>query len=230
MSNAATAEKDLQSPAQDAQAPAKVAVMDLLPGQGPRADSPLAHADLATLAKKGAQQGGVCLQELKLLGHLVLRGSTENKEFVAGAEKALGVALPGPLQSAESGEMSIRWISPDEWLIIVPGPNAFQLERELREAMGSAHCAVVNVSGGQTVLSISGANARDVLQKSTPYDVHDRNFPVGKAVTTVFAKSQAVIRRTGNESWELVIRRSFADYLWLWLQDSSQEFGLVVKD
>ncbi len=61
-------------------------------------------------------------------------------------------------------------------------------------------------------------------------DVHDRNFPVGKVVTTVFAKTQAVIRRTGDKNWELVVRRSFADYTWLWLQDACKEYGLVVKD
>ncbi|MBY4678756.1 sarcosine oxidase subunit gamma [Marinobacterium arenosum] len=205
-----------------------VAVMNQVPQSGPRAESPLHHADLPTIARKGPQQGGVYLEELKLLGHLVLRGSTDNQAFMAGAEKVLGVALPGSLQSAEKGELSVRWLAPDEWLVIVPGARAFDLERELRAAM-SGHYAIVNVSGGQTVLSLSGPKARDVLMKTTPYDVHDRNFPVGKVVTSVFAKTQAVIRRTGEQSWELVIRRSFADYAWLWLQDASAEYGLVVR-
>jgi len=38
-----------------------------------------------------------------------------------------------------------------------------------------------------------------------------------------------VIRRTGEQQWELVIRRSFADYVWLWLQDACAEYGLVVR-
>ncbi len=224
MSDLSTAEKVAP---EVVDAPA-VAVMNLLPGAEPRAESPLHHADLATVAAEGPTQGGVCLQEQKLLGHLVLRGSSDNTLFMTGAEQALGVALPGPLQSAERGELSVRWISPDEWLVVVPGARAFALERELRSAMGG-HYAIVNVSGGQTVLSLSGPDARRVLQKSSPYDVHDRNFPVGKVVTTVFAKTQAVIRRTGEESWELVVRRSFADYVWLWLQDACAEYGLVVK-
>lgn len=206
----------------------KVALMDQLAGPGPRAESPLHHADLATVAKKGPKDGGVTLQEHKLLGHLVIRGSVDNQAFLAGAREVLGVDLPGPLGSVEQGSTSVRWISPDEWLVIVPGEAAFELENRLREAMGG-HYAIVNVSGGQTVLELSGPDARKVLKKSTPYDVHDRNFPVGKVVTSVFAKTQAVIRRTGDERWELVIRRSFADYAWLWLQDASAEYGLVVK-
>lgn len=218
-----------EKPAVAAEPTATVAVMNQLPTGTPRAESPLYHADLASIARKGAKQGGVTIQELKLLGHLVIRGKVEDAAFMAAAEKVMGVALPGPLQTSINGNLSIRWISPDEWLVVVPGDRAFDLENELRAEM-TGHFAIVNASGGQTVLSLSGANARDVLMKSTPYDVHDRNFPVGKVVTTVFAKSQAVISRTGEQSWELVIRRSFADYLWLWLQDASAEFGLVVKD
>ncbi|MEH6825628.1 MAG: sarcosine oxidase subunit gamma family protein [Motiliproteus sp.] len=206
-----------------------VAVMDLLAGAEPRAESPLHRADLKTIAHRGPKQGGVCLQELKLLGHLVLRGQRDDSDFMSAAENVLGVALPGPLQSAERGELSVRWISPDEWLVVVPGEQAFALESQLHARM-TGHYAVVNVSGAQTILSLSGQDARKVLQKSTPYDVHERNFPVGKAVTSVFAKTQAVIRRTGEESWELVIRRSFADYAWLWLQGACAEYGLVVKD
>ncbi|WP_084332615.1 sarcosine oxidase subunit gamma [Marinobacterium jannaschii] len=214
--------------APEKEAAVKVAVMNQLPGQEPRAESPLHHADLETVAKKGPKQGGVYLQELKLLGHLVLRGSVDNAEFMSGAEKVLGVALPSALQSAEAGDLSVRWISPDEWLVIVPGAKAFKLERELRDAMGG-HFAIVNVSGGQTVLTLSGPNAEEVLKKTTPYDVHPSNFPVGKVITSTFSKTQAVIRRTGDESFELVIRRSFADYAWLWLQDACAEYGLVVR-
>ena len=38
-----------------------------------------------------------------------------------------------------------------------------------------------------------------------------------------------VIRRTGEEVWELVVRRSFADYIWLWLQDAGAEYGLAIE-
>jgi sarcosine oxidase subunit gamma len=208
-----------------------VSVMDQLPqttaSEDIRVESPLHHVDFESVASEGAGKSGVVLQELSLLGHLVVRGSVENLAFVNGIEKVLGVPLPGPLGSAESGEISIRWISPDEWLVIVPGEDAFRYECSLREAI-NGHFAIVNVSGGQTVLQLSGESTRAVLMKLTSYDVHDRNFPVGKVVTTVIAKTQAVIRRTGIDSWELVVRRSFCDYVWLWLRDACSEFGLTV--
>jgi sarcosine oxidase subunit gamma len=88
---------------------------------------------------------------------------------------------------------------------------------------------LVNGSGGMTVFKLRGKHVVDMLKKSTPVDLHDSEFPVGKVVSTVFAKSGAVIRRTGEAEFELVVRRSFADYIWLWIQSASQEYGLAVE-
>ena len=206
----------------------KAVVMNQVAGPEVRAESPLYHADLDSLAKQGPRKGGVRLRENKLLGHLTLRCNPNNADQLAAVERVLGMALPlQPLTSVEKGDVSIRWMSPDEWLIIVPGLKAFDVETRFRDEM-DGHYSLVNGSGGSTVLELSGDNVVDMLKKSTPIDLHPSEFPVGKVVSTVFAKSTAVIRRTGEKQFELVIRRSFSDYLWLWIQDASREFGLVV--
>lgn len=180
---------DAATPQAETKRKPDVVVMDQLPEPGSRAESPLHHANRDRLADTGTGPNGVQLRELKLLGHLVLRGSRDNPSFVSGVERVLGLALPQTLQSVESGERSLRWISPDEWLLVLPGKEAFQVERQLREAI-LGHYAVVNVSGGQTLLELSGVRAIEVLRKSTGYAVDARNFPTGKVVTTTFAKTQ----------------------------------------
>ncbi|MFJ4113202.1 sarcosine oxidase subunit gamma [Pseudomonas sp. NPDC089758] len=199
------------------------------PGADAKAQSPLHHADLASLVGKGRKNAGVTLREKKFLGHLTLRGNGHDPEFAAGVHKALGLELPVALTVVANGEMSLQWLGPDEWLLIVPGGQEFAVEQKLRAALEGQHIQVVNVSGGQSLLELRGPHVREVLMKSTSYDVHPNNFPVGKAVGTVFAKSQLVIRRTAEDTWELVIRRSFADYWWLWLQDASAEYGLSIE-
>lgn len=199
------------------------------PSADVKAHTPLHHADLASLVGKGRQNAGVTLREKKFLGHLTLRGDGHNPAFAAGVQKALGLELPVALTVVADGETSLQWVGPDEWLLIVPGGQEVEAEQKLRAALEGQHIQVVNVSGGQTLLELRGPNVRDVLMKSTSYDVHPNNFPVGKAVGTVFAKSQLVIRRTAEDTWELMIRRSFADYWWLWLQDASAEYGLTIE-
>ncbi len=199
------------------------------PGAGAKAQSPLHHADLASLVGKGRKNAGVTLREKKFLGHLTLRGDGHDPEFAAGVHKALGLELPVALTVVANGDTSLQWVGPDEWLLIVPGGQELAVEQKLRAALEGQHIQVVNVSGGQSLLELRGPHVREVLMKSTSYDVHPNNFPVGKAVGTVFAKSQLVIRRTAEDTWELVIRRSFADYWWLWLQDASAEYGLSIE-
>ena len=65
--------------------------------------------------------------------------------------------------------------------------------------------------------------------KSTSYDVAPENFPPGKVVTTTFAQAQVVLRRVNDNTFELVLRRSFSDYLWAWLRDAASEFGFAVQ-
>jgi sarcosine oxidase subunit gamma len=192
-----------------------------------KVESPLQHADFATLSTL-TTEGGVVLREIALLGHLNLRGNAQDPEFVAGVAKSLGLALPlSPCSSSESDDTTIMWLSPDEWLIIVAGGKEAQTEENLRANL-SGHFAVSDVSGGQTILELSGQDCIKVLQKSTGYDLHLDSFPIGKVVGTAFAKSSAHILRTGELSFQLVIRRSFADYIWLWLQQSSKEYGLRI--
>jgi len=206
-----------------------VSVMNQLPEAKISGLSSLNHAELDTLAKYTMNKGGIHLREKPLLGFLTLRCNSQHMVQIDVVETVLGVTFPTiPLTSDENGPNSIQWISPDEWLIIVPGADVFNIEILLREKL-SGHYSLVNGSGGLTVITLSGDNTIDLLKKCSPIDFHLSNFPIGKVVSTVFAKSNAIIRRKGLHQFELVIRRSFADYIWSWILDASNEFGLVIN-
>lgn len=224
----ASAGKNAEKPA-STKGPAIIALMDQQPTSGARAESPLAHAELDKLAVQNPRAGGVLFRELPLMGHLTLRGSQQNSSFMNGCAEVFGMRLPiKPLTSAHNGSISVRWVSPDEWLMVLPLNQTFEVEKALRTLI-EGHFQIVNVSGGQTIYELSGPNAIDVLKKSIPLDVHQSEFPVGKVANTKFAKSTAQVLRTGTETWELVVRRSFADYIWLWIQDASREYGFVIR-
>ncbi|WP_144983700.1 sarcosine oxidase subunit gamma [Halomonas sp. C22] len=191
--------------------------------------SPLAYSYRRSGAP-GGQSYRLKLRERAMLGHLILRGGAIVLD--EAVREVLGLNLPGQPQTLvqdDSGERSIQWLSPDEWLVIVPGGEEFPLEMALRERLGDAHYAISDVSGGQTVLEISGDAARELLMKTVVYDVHPSHFPVGKGVTTVFAKATTILRRPSDACWELVVRRSFADYCYRWLLDAAAEYGVNVE-
>ncbi|MDI5922212.1 sarcosine oxidase subunit gamma family protein [Halomonas sp. LR5S13] len=193
-------------------------------------ESPLAYSYRRSGAPAPTGKSRVVLRERPFLGHLILRGGAIVLD--EAVRQVLGVSLPGEpqglVQDADA-ERSIQWLSPDEWLVIVPGGEEFELENRLREALGDAHFAISNASGGQTLVELEGEAARELLMKSVIYDVHPSHFPVGKGVTTVFAKTTVILRRPDELRWELVVRRSFADYTYRWLLDAGDEYGIGVK-
>ena len=190
-------------------------------------ESPLHHAQLEQLIGQSSTSG-IVFHEKKLLGHLNLRGNCADADFLAGVQAVLGLALPiRPCSSALSDDTQIMWLAPDEWLIIVASGTETDVEQKLRGAL-KGHFAVSDISGAQTLLELSGRHVVDLMKKSTGYDLHLENFPVGKVIGTTFAKAGAHILRVSEDKFQLIVRRSFSDYIWLWIQHGSQEYGLSI--
>ena len=188
------------------------------PSEG-KTRSPLADAEKPPVTI----DPGVIVTEMTTLGFLVVRAKSEQW---AGIETALDCNLPVvPLSSLVHGELCIRWMSPTEWLVTLPAESLIDLEIKLREK-GGGQIAVVDNSGGFVCIHLYGPAAELVIRKSTSYDIHSSNFPLNKVVSTTFAQSQAFLRRIGDLRFELIFRRSFADYIWRWLLDASMEYGL----
>lgn len=168
---------------------------------------------------------GVVIQEAALRGHLNLRGNPESELFRQGVESVLGVELPiEPGTFAISETVSVYWLGPTEWLVIVDGGTEADVESKLRQVL-QGHFSIVDVSGGQTLINLRGEGVETVLKKSCVYDFHPRHFGPGRCVQTTFAKATALVSKKADGSFDLVIRRSFADYLAAWLLDAGQEFG-----
>jgi len=205
----------------------QVAVMDqysTLPAQ-----SPIFESQKHFTVQPTTTRSGVAMKEVALMGHLIIRGNCENPEFVKGVSYVLGLELPTKSLSSSANDVtSILWLSPDEWLIISSGDMIYDIELALREKL-DGHFSIVNQSSGQTIIQLSGINAADVLKKSTSLDVHPKEFPVGKVAASHLAKSSALFYHSGENQWQLVVRRSFADYIWRWLADAGKEFGLTIE-
>src|SRR6266542_1264607 len=82
--------------------------------------------------------------------------------------------------------------------------------------LGEAGLAI-DVSANRTVLELTGASARAVLEKGCPLDLHPRTFTPGRAVTTTLARIPVLLWQTGETSYRLLPRSSFADYVARWL-------------
>lgn len=172
------------------------------------------------------------IKEAPLSAHLNLRGDANDSHFCSAVAQALDVALPlQPGTYQRNGDISIYWLGPSEWLIVEQGGDPAPLEAALRASL-KGHISIVDVSGGQTCINVRGVAVGTLLKKSSIYDFEgwDAATPSsGSVVQTTFAKASAAVSNRCDGSYDLVIRRSFADYLAQWLLDAGGEFGCRIE-
>ena len=200
----------------------------------PVIESALHHANLRKLSARTRSHEGVNLCELPVTGLLVLRAQNDISTLNSALASVLNLNLPSNLHCStftgtSSSNPCIRWVAPDEWLLSCALEDTLAIEQNLRLYANDASLAIVNVSGGFSVIELSGVHAIDVLKKSTAYDVHPANFYTGKVVNTVFAKAQISLRCVESDHYELIVRRSYTDYLWHWIQVAAAEYGLSIS-
>lgn len=194
-----------------------------------RRESPLFY-QMSGAVSVSEGKGGVTLSEEACKGHLILRGDLNDQDFVSTVIQVLEVALPLVPGTCTVGEQnSIYWLGPNEWLMIVGSGTEHEIEARLRQTL-RGHFAIVDVSGGQTLVRLSGEAGAMVLKKSSVYDFHPDQFPVGRCVQTTFAKATALVSKTADNSFDLVIRRSFADYLFSWIVEAASEYGININN
>jgi sarcosine oxidase, subunit gamma len=184
-------------------------------------EGPLAQIDLA-----GPRGNAPRIEEKPLLGYLNLRARNNNTGFLAATLKVLGCEPPSAANTViESGDYRIYWLGPDEWLVVTPAARQDQVKADLLAALDGEFCSVVDNSSGLTMLHITGDNAAALLATDCPFDLHPGEFKPGQCAQTRLAKAGMTISPLpDNAGFEVIIRRSFADYLLLWLQDAAIAF------
>ncbi|MCH7942317.1 MAG: sarcosine oxidase subunit gamma [Proteobacteria bacterium] len=189
----------------------------------------LDHRHLDARAADDAGNAGVILCERRFRAKINLRGKPV-KKFLDGVRKALGLTLPKtPNTTAAGKDLTALWLGPDEWLLVGPPGAEGGIAKRLRDALKDQHAAITDVTEGRTVIGLAGRNAVDILMKGCPLDIHPRQFKSGDCAQSVLAKATIILHQTSAApAYDIYVERSFADYLWTWLEDAALEYGLAV--
>jgi sarcosine oxidase subunit gamma len=190
----------------------------------PRTASPLAH--LASGAATGDSSAAVTLTERALLGKVGLRGDASDPAFVQTIASVLGASPPiSPNTVTRGSEATLLWLGPDEWLAVTsPGKEADAIAR-LDGAFAGRHASAIDVSDARTTIRLAGPRAADVLAKGCPLDLHPHVFAPGTCAQSSIAKASVLIHRLDEPpAFDIYVAASFAEYLWVWLQDAAREF------
>ncbi|MGH6917627.1 MAG: sarcosine oxidase subunit gamma [Geminicoccaceae bacterium] len=187
-----------------------------------------------TAAIEAARPRGIRLYERRL-GKIELRGDPGDRLFMAAVGRTLDVLLPGePNTTAARGDLTALWLGPDAWLMTCPPGELAAHIVSLREALADVHAAVTDISDGRVALRLGGPSARDVLAKGCPLDLHPRAFAAGRCAQSLLAKASVLVHLLAEDAkrgptFDLYVARSFAHYLWAWLEDAGREYGVPVE-
>ncbi len=173
---------------------------------------------------------GFQMREIPFKTHLNLRGDPKDPKFLSCASSLLGVDLPlAPNGVVENSGWQVCWLGPDEWLLI--GLADQDVLVEFQNQLSQFHSAVVDLSGGQTILRVGGHAWRDVLASACPLDLHPSVFKPRQCAQTVFAHTNVLLISVSDDdndevkALDIVVRRSFADHVGRWLIDAAAECG-----
>ncbi|MEX2650081.1 MAG: sarcosine oxidase subunit gamma family protein [Alphaproteobacteria bacterium] len=191
--------------------------------------SPLDHLSLDARAAAEPGEAGVIAGERRFTAKVNLRGDPGDEVFVKAAKTALKFFVPAAPNTVDGKrERYALWLGPDEWLVVdAPGTEA-KLVADLRKALDGLHAGVTDVTDGRTVIRLNGPNVRDVLAKGCALDLHPRAFGPARCAQTRLAKATVILHQLDAQTFDVYIERSFADYLWRWIEDAGQEYGFAI--
>ena len=143
---------------------------------------------------------------------------------------AAALDLPAPADNRFSGaaDRSLRCVAPGVWLVIGPShglPDVASLRAQL-----GAYATVVDLSHARCALQLRGAAASRTLAKFCGLDLVLSAFPTGSATNTRFGHIGMHLARTDDlPTFELLVFRGYAEFVFEALCDGAAEFGFRVE-
>ncbi len=188
-----------------------------------RLESPLVGAQDLLAANQALKSKAFRLRERPFLELVNVRGDARDSGFVSAVEAVLGARLPlKPNTVAQGSDYDALWLGPDEWLLRSSEPRAAQLEARLGTAFAGIFASAVDVGSGYTVFEASGERVRDVISRGCPLDLHPSMLARGQCAQSHYFKASIVLIPTAADTYEIVVRRSFADYFCRIMLDAAQ--------
>jgi sarcosine oxidase, subunit gamma len=163
-------------------------------------------------------EGFATIRETGPLGMVTLRAKglkTLDKAIMA----AVGTKTPAQRRIEINGDRACGWMSPDEYLLVLPHAEVAKALAAIAKVLGAGHHLAVDVSDARAVFRIEGPMADQVLRKLVPADL-DRLEP--GELRRSRAAQVAVAFWKQDEGYTLVSFRSVAGYVMGLLTHSAQ--------
>ena len=151
-----------------------------------------------------------------------LRANLSSTKIKAAIKLVIGGPIPKRGFCDTYANKSVAWMSPDELLITVDGPESVVIYADLQKALKGQHALLADVSDARAVFTLKGSHGLEVLAKLSPMDFHPMQFKVGSFTRTRFAQVAGAVFRVDAETIVLICFRSVQQYMFSLLCDAAR--------
>ena len=166
------------------------------------------------------------MKEIKPIMKLIIRGKT--REFISAIGKNLNMLLPTEANTSTSGEtLTAFWLSPDEWMLISnevvkKDTNIYEVEDNLINNISKTNLgAITDVSDQFVMINIKGNKVFDLFATGSPFNFNEFKNKKGSVAQTILSHVDVIIHHKQINNVNLLVRRSFSEHLYSWLDDSA---------
>ncbi|HET9652575.1 MAG TPA: sarcosine oxidase subunit gamma family protein [Usitatibacter sp.] len=153
-------------------------------------------------ARASASPQAFAIRERPFTTQVNLRGDATDGRFAAAVREAFGCALPPAANTFASGPQGEAiWLGPDEWLLVAQPDRGDAITQALRGALAGMRGSITDVSAARTVIEIAGDEARLVLAKGCPLDLHASAFAPESPATPTWLRPRSRSTRRGVSTW-----------------------------
>ena len=184
----------------------------------------------AVLKELKIEKNGILIEEIPFVEKLNLRGNPKDKNFLKDVGSILETLLPiDPNTKVENADFQVIWLSPNEWLINFLKNDKFSItHQKLINQLNPVKTRVTDTSQNKTLIRIVGNKSIELLRKFMILDIDKILKDNSKVAQTNFVKIPILIIRNHsqdqNQSFDLHINRSHANYLKELLLDGCNQF------
>ena len=179
-----------------------------------------------TLSKDELNHNGLSIREISPIMKLNLRG--KKREFFTTVGKNLNMILPTEANtSTTSDKLTAIWLSPDEWMIVSnelvnKDNDKYELYEILFNSISKTNLgAVIDVTDQFVQLELKGKNIYEIFSAGCPFNFNEFKEKKGSTTQTVLNHIDVILHHKEENVVNIFVRRSFAEHLWSWIEDSA---------
>ncbi len=179
-----------------------------------------------SVIKNEINQESFSIKEISPVIKINVRG--KKREFLTNIGKNLNMILPTEANtSSTSDKLTAIWLSPDEWMIVSnelasKDTNKYDLYEVLFNSISKTNLgAVIDVTDQFVQLELKGKNIYKIFSAGSPFNFNEFKEKKGSTTQTILNHIDVILHNKDENIVNLFVRRSFAEHLHSWIEDSS---------